>query len=119
MHIEPHQIFNMDNPSLEEIDNKIVSEEFNKIFSDTKNTRIFLRSSFEGLAPYKFVESEGEYYCLKEIISNNPNPTLSISVNGSKNIYTIIFVNKNKIESSTLFDKYVEGMRIYRSRTSN
>ena len=79
MHIEPHQIFNMDNPSLEEIDNKIVSEEFNKIFSNTKNTRIFLRSSFEGLAPYKFVESEGEYYCLKEIISNNPNISICSS----------------------------------------
>ena len=117
MHIESHQIFNIDHPELEEIDNEMISDEFNKIFDE--NTRTFLRSSFEGLAPYKFVESEGEYYCLKEIVSNNSNPTLSISVKGFENVYTIIFINKNKIESSDLFDKYVEGMRTDRSKTSN
>ena len=117
MHIEPHQIFNIDHPELEEIDNEMISKEFNKIFDE--NTKTFLRSSFEGLAPYKFVEYEGECYCLKEITSNTSKSSLLTSVNGFNNKYTIIFINKNKIESSDLFNKYIDAMRTYRSKTSN
>lgn len=120
MIIKPHQIFIIDKYLREnETLNRIISDKFNKTFRS--NTKTYLRSSYENLAPYKFIRDKDSnnnlFRCIKVIHSNQHKIVTRVRVfahhKDTPLTFEIMFINMARICKANI-DSYRDVLKLKR-----
>lgn len=117
MIIKPHQIFIIDKHWRENDKmNHILSDKFNRVFRE--NTRTFLRSSYEGLAPYKFIRAdEHTFRCIKTINSNQTKVVSRVKIHTKYKdhpiTFEIMFINMSRLNNHNI-DSYRDVLKMKR-----